>query len=530
MLSFVPFIFLIILFAACASAVVAWRIRRAQLQASLKAHHESHDAVMRAAAEQVLAAARGEAEGIRRRAEVEALTGEQQAREQAEKEFEEIAGQLDLRVVELEGQLAGMAQRAQDSEVRATALTKREQEISERENAWRARREEARGMEGEFKREIERVAGETADEVRLRLMAEWLEAARSGAAEQLRRIEASAGDPEYIRQGKRMMGISIQRYHGHYLTERLLTNVPIAAGFMARIAGPGEENLRAIEEVSHVKLVISDEGDMIHLDGQDSFGREIARRAIDRLGRNEIQGADEVRRICLVIAEELEREVVELGRRAFKELAIPRANPELVKLVGKLNYRASYTQNQWKHAVEAAFLAGMMACELGLDVKLARRAALLHDIGKALSHEIDGSHSLIGADLARRHGESELVVNAIAAHHGDVPFDSPYALLVAGADALSGGRPGARRQQDDNYVERIADLERIASSYPGVEQVYAVQGGREVRVHVAEGRISEKRAGELSSEIASRISQELTFPGQIKVTVIREMRAVEIAS
>src|SRR5262249_32943032 len=187
-------------------------------------------------------------------------------------------------------------------------------------------------------------------------------------------------------------------------------------------------------------------------------------------------------------------EGMDLGKRAFKELEIPRAHPDIVKLVGKLNYRTSYTQNQWKHAVEAAFLCGMMADELGLDVKLARRAALMHDIGKALTHEIDGSHAVIGADLARKLGESEVVSNAIGAHHTDEPFNSAYAFLVAAADAMSGARPGARRQQDDNYAERLEGLERIGASYPGVDRVYAVHGGREIRIYVKEERISDERA------------------------------------
>ncbi len=230
------------------------------------------------------------------------------------------------------------------------------------------------------------------------------------------------------------------------------------------------------------------------------------------------------------IAAELDREVMELGKRAFKELEIPRSHPDIVKLVGKLNYRTSYTQNQWKHAVEAAFLCGMMAAELGLDVKLARRAALMHDIGKALTHEIDGSHAVIGADLARKLGEDEVVSNAIGAHHTDEPFNSAYAYLVAAADAMSGARPGARRQQDDNYAERLEALERIGGGYPGVDRVYAVHGGREVRIHVQENRVSDARAVEMSTEIAHRISDELTFPGQIKVTVIREVKASAVAS
>ena len=230
------------------------------------------------------------------------------------------------------------------------------------------------------------------------------------------------------------------------------------------------------------------------------------------------------------ISATLDRELMDLGRRAFSTLEIPQAHPEIVALVGRLNYRTSFTQNQWKHAIEAAFLCGMMADELRLDIKIARRAALMHDIGKALTHELDGSHAVIGADYARRLGESEVVANAIGAHHTDEPFSSPYAYLVAASDAMSGARPGARRQMEDNYVARLDDLERITRSFRGVQEAFAVQGGREVRIYVAEDKIDDRAAIGLSSEIARRISSEMTFPGQIRVTVIREVKALEIAN
>jgi len=230
------------------------------------------------------------------------------------------------------------------------------------------------------------------------------------------------------------------------------------------------------------------------------------------------------------IAQTLDRELMDLGRRAFANLEIPLAHAEIVALVGRLNYRTSFTQNQWKHAVEAAFLCGMMANELGLDLKVARRAALMHDIGKALTHELDGSHAVIGADYARRLGESEIVANAIGAHHTDEPFSSPYAYLVAAADAMSGARPGARRQTEDNHVAKLADLERLSRNFAGVEEAFAVQGGREVRIYVREDRVDDLGAIKLSTDIAQVISREMTFPGQIKVTVIREFRAVETAS
>jgi ribonuclease Y len=202
----------------------------------------------------------------------------------------------------------------------------------------------------------------------------------------------------------------------------------------------------------------------------------------------------------------------------------------LVKLVGRLNFRTSYSQNQWEHVVEAGFLCGMMAAEVGLDVKIARRAALLHDIGKALTHELDGSHALIGAEHARRLGEAEVVANAIGAHHTDEPFGSAYAYLVAAADAMSGGRPGARRQSEDNHVAKLGEIERVAQGFAGVGEAFAVQGGREVRVYVEEDRVGDAAASRLAADIAEAISREVVFPGQIKITVIRQFTAVEMAS
>lgn len=527
------------------AGALSYRWRKAQLlqaEAAQKARQEQlrlEEAATRQARQRQLwieeaaalrSASQAEAEMLRRQAEVDSLAQVHRLRLEAEREMEATNAELTTRTLEVERHERELEQRRTESEERATALQVREQAMRDREQTARSVREQAKQKQGELPRLLEQLAGETREEIRSRLISEWLEEARGQAAERLRRIEAGMNDPQVGRDAQRLMTIAVQRYHGHYLTERLLTNLPIAPGALGRVAGPQEENLRVIEELSHIKLSPSDSGEAIRLEGQDSFGREIARRTITRFAKTGAKHEADARRICQAIADELEREVVELGRRAFKELEIPRAHPDIVKLVGKLNYRTSYTQNQWKHALEAAFLCGLMASELRLDLRLARRAALLHDIGKALTHEIDGSHAVIGADLARKLGEAEVVANAIGAHHTDEPFNSPYALLVAAADAMSGARPGARRQQDENYVERLEQLRYIASSYPGVDAAYPVQGGREVRIHVQENRVSDARAVELSSEIARRISDEMTFPGQIKVTVIREVRAVATAN
>ena len=329
------------------------------------------------------------------------------------------------------------------------------------------------------------------------------------------------------------MGIAVGRFSGHYLTERLMSLIPLPQGAAADpVIGHEEANLRAIEGVAGVKLSLSDARDSVRLEGLDGVGREIARRCVAWLARNPGSGGDprRVEQAARDISAELTRELLELGRRACATLEIARPHPEIVDLVGRLNYRTSFTQNQWKHAVEAAFLCGMMAQEMGLDLKLARRAALMHDIGKALTHEMDGSHAVIGADIARRLGEPEVVANAIGAHHTDEPFNSPYAYLVAAADAMSGARPGARRQMEDNYVAKLEDLERIMRTFRGIEEAFAVQGGREVRIYVQEDRVDDISAVNLSAEVARKISAEMTFPGQIRVTVIREFKAIETAS
>jgi len=474
----------------------------------------------------IRATARAEANAIVSSADADAKEKLLDARHAAQEEAHKHERELQRREDEVARREIAFAAEEARVIARAAAVAEREQGLKGFEATRRQRDDERKRVEDDIIRTLEEVAGESRAELRDRLVGEWVTEAKARAADELRRIEQGLADAEHGREAKRVMGIAIQRYQGHYLTERLLSNLPLPPGLGARML----PDLPAIEEVANIKLTLADDQSSVRLEGQDSFGREIARRAIRKLEKHgSIKGATDAKSAVEKIKEDLEREVVELGRRAFKELEIPRAHPDIVKLVGRLNWRTSYTQNQWKHAVEAAFLCGMMANELGLDVKLARRAALMHDIGKALTHAIDGSHAVIGADYARRLGEPELVANAIGAHHADEPCNSVYASLVAAADAMSGARPGARREQTDNYVQKLEDLERIGGSFAGVERAFAVQGGREVRIYVQEGRVTDERAVALSSEIARRISEEMTFPGQIKVTVIRELRAVEVA-
>jgi ribonuclease Y len=461
------------------------------------------------------------------------------AREEASAATVPLRAELAARRVELDARAASLARRAAEQRelgAQADAARTRAAAAKARVAALEAEVEAARRQSADSERAaraaLERGAGQSARQILDELREGELEQGRTAAVRAARAISEAAVEAA-TKRAKRVMGIAVGRFYGHYLTERLHAVVPLPPGAAAAaLVGAGDANLRAIEAIAGVTLAINEPRDAIRLEGLDGVGREVARRVLARLQRQPALAADpgKVSALAREIAAGLERELDELGRRAFEMLEIAPAHSEILRLVGRLNYRTSYTQNQWKHAVEAAYLCGMMADELGLDPRLARRAALMHDIGKALTHELDGSHAVIGADVARRLGEAELVANAIGAHHTDEPFNSPYAYLVAAADAMSGGRPGARRQTDESYLMRVEDLERITRGFPGVAEAFAVQGGREVRVYVEQDRVDDRGAVSLSTEIAGKISREMRFPGQIRVTVIRELRAVEVAS
>jgi len=317
------------------------------------------------------------------------------------------------------------------------------------------------------------------------------------------------------------------------LTERNLSTLRVGPDIVSVLLDNSSAIHGALERVAGVQLQINDDKDVVRLEGLDGVGREVVRRALARMIKKP-ETIDAARKApeewAAKAREHLEQEIRALGKKAFQTLGITKAHPEIVELVGALNYRTSYTQNQWLHAVEASFLAGMMAAELGLDEKLARRATLMHDIGKALTHKIEGSHAVIGAEIARRVGESEIVANAIGSHHADEPPNSVYAYLVAAADAMSGARPGARREQAEGFSTKLEDLERIGMQRRGVSHAHAVHGGRELRVYVREREIDDLSVVEMSTEIANQISDEMTFPGQIKVTVIRAFEATSTAN
>jgi ribonuclease Y len=403
-----------------------------------------------------------------------------------------------------------------------------------------ARRDRANGLDHDAKRKREALRGELVGragidipELIRQMSQSWLDDARAKAAALVRNSEQNAADPSVDRDAKRVMEIAAARCSMHFLTERNASNLRVGSELVTLVLDNNAAIHGALERVAGVQLQVNDDKDAIRLEGLDGVGKEVVRRAFSRFVKKP-ESIDDARKDPDAWAtkqrEHINQEIRALGKKAFQALGIQKAHPEIVELVGALNFRTSYTQNQWLHAVEASFLAGMMAAELGLDERLARRATLMHDIGKALTHKIEGSHAVIGADIARRVGESEIVANAIGAHHADEPCNSVYAYLVAASDAMSGARPGARREQTEGFSTKVEDLERIGLSRRGVTDAHAVHGGRELRVYVRETEVDDLKVVELSTDIAEQVSDELTFPGQIKVTVIRSFEASSTAN
>jgi ribonuclease Y len=356
-----------------------------------------------------------------------------------------------------------------------------------------------------------------------------IDEARHEAAKRIKQIEDEAR-AEAEKKAVEIIAQAVQRYAGDYATERTVSVVNLPGEEMkGRIIGREGRNIRAIEAVTGVDLIIDDTPEAVIISSFDPVRREVARQTLTRLIADGRIHPARIEEVVERVQTEIEQGIKEAGEKAIFDLDLHGMHPELIRLVGKLKYRTSYTQNIYEHSIEVAFICGMMAAELNLPLKPARRAGLLHDIGKAVDHEVEGSHAAIGADLARRYGETPEIVHAIEAHHGEVECTQVLDVLVQAADALSGARPGARKEMLDAYIKRLEALEAIGNAFNGVENTYAIQAGREVRVMVKNEQVNDEEAVMLSQDIARRIERELTYPGQIKVTVIRETRAVGYA-
>ena len=354
--------------------------------------------------------------------------------------------------------------------------------------------------------------------------------ARHEGAKLIKRIENETKE-QADKKAKKIMATAIQRYAGDYVAERTVSVVNLPSDEMkGRIIGREGSNIRALEAATGIDLIIDDTPEAVILSGFNPVRREVARLSLMKLIADGRIHPARIEDVVKKVEKEVNVAIKEAGEQAAFDLGVHGMHSELIQYIGQLKFRSSYAQNVLQHSIEVGFLAGIMAAELGLKVKLARRMGLLHDIGKAIDHEVEGPHAVIGSNLAKKHGESSKIVHAIAAHHEDVPPVTVYDLLVQAADGLSGARPGARKELLENYIKRLEDLEGIANSFKGVSNTYAIQAGRELRVIVESEKISDEETTLLSRDIVKKIEESLTFPGQIKVMVIRETRAIEYAN
>jgi ribonuclease Y len=482
-----------------------------------------------AKAEEVLKNARKEAENVLKEASLQAKDYQLQVKLDFERETRERKNeisQLEKRLLQKEDLL----DRKTDAlEGRAQEYGRKEKELDEFSKKVEAQQADLREAVQKARENLERIAGVTAEQAKAELVEGVADEARLEAGKKIRAMDEEFKE-EAAQKARKIISLAVQRYAADYVAEHVVTAVPLPSEEMkGRIIGREGRNIRAFEAATGIDIIIDDTPEAVILSGFNPVRREVARIALSRLVQDGRIHPARIEETVEKVAKEVDELVREAGEQALFDLGLHGVHPELVKLIGKLKYRTSYGQNIYTHSLEVAFLCGMIASELGLSAKVAKRAGLLHDIGKAVDHEIEGPHALIGGDLAKKYGESGRIVHAIAAHHEDESPHDILPILVQAADALSGARPGARREMLANYLKRLEDLEKIAKSFSGVEKSYAIQAGREVRIIVDNQKIGDDAATMLARDIAKKIESELSYPGQIRVTVIRETRAVDYA-
>jgi ribonuclease Y len=420
--------------------------------------------------------------------------------------------------------------KSEQFERRDRELGRKERHLTKREGKLERKELEYNELLEEQKRQLEKISGLTADQAKELLIRAMENEARYEGAKFIKKIENETKE-QADKKAKKILATAIQRYAGDFVAERTVSVVQLPSDEMkGRIIGREGRNIRALEAATGIDLIIDDTPEAVILSGFNPVRREVARLSLMRLISDGRIHPARIEDVVKKVGQEVDTAIKEAGEQAAFDLGVHGIHNELIKFIGRLKFRTSYAQNVLQHSVEVGFLAGVMASELGLNVKLARRMGLLHDIGKAVDHEVEGPHAVIGSKLAKKFGESPKIVHAVCAHHEDVTPNSVYALLVQAADGLSGARPGARKELLENYIKRLEDLENIANSFKGVANTYAIQAGRELRVIVESNKISDEEAVFLSRDVVKKIEESLTFPGQIKVTVIRETRSVEYAN
>ena len=483
----------------------------------------------RVEAEKLVSDANKEAEAIQKEAIIQAKDTVLQAKADWEQEARDLRKDIQSHEHRILQKEENLERKLDHVEQRSEELTKRELQLRQQSDRVEKRSAEVEALYLEQSQLLEKISGLTSEQAKQQLIDSMLSEARHDAAKNIKKIEDEAREVA-DRKAKMIMALAIQRYAGDFVAERTVSVVPLPSDEMkGRIIGREGRNIRAIEAATGIDLIIDDTPEAVVISGFNPVRREVARLALERLIADGRIHPARIEEVVNKAQQEVDEAIREAGEQATFDVGVHGIHPEVIKLLGRLKYRTSYGQNVLQHSLEVAFLCGVMAAELGLNVKQAKRAGLLHDIGKAVDHEIEGSHAVIGADLARKYGEAPKIVHALAAHHEDEKPETILAVLVQAADALSGARPGARREMLETYVKRLADLERIGTSFPGCTSCFAIQAGREIRVMVASEEVSDAQSHVLARDIAKKIEGEMTYPGQIKVNVIRETRAVEYA-
>jgi len=489
----------------------------------------SRIAESRLLAEKLIAEAQREAESRRRETDLESRDVVFRAKMNFEEECRDRRDEMERRSKDLKEKEDNMKRRLDLLERKEATVVERLQALDAKQKMLDGHLEESKRLMAEQNSRLERIAGMKTEEAKRMLLRNLEDEARSDAARSAREIR-SAAERDAEKEAQKIIALAIQRFAAEQSVETTVAVVDLPSDDMkGRIIGREGRNIRAFEMATGVDVIIDDTPEAVIISAFDPVRREIARLSMSRLVEDGRIHPGRIEDVVKRTSEEIEEKIWKIGEQTCLDLDVHGIEEELVRLVGRMRYRTSYGQNCLKHSIEVAWVAGIMAAELNLDQELARRAGLLHDVGKVADHEVDGSHTEIGARIAKRCGECEEVVNAIHAHHEDVEATSLYTPIVAAADAVSGARPGARRESLESYVKRLAKLEEIADAFEGVEKSYAIQAGREIRIMVSPRKVDDDRAATLAYDVSRKLEKEVDYPGQIKVVVIRETRVIEIA-